>query len=248
MRTTTTTRLRRGVAVLMAAGGAALLAASPVLAQAEVRTQTELFGYDLEAHASPVSVRFFEDFIPIPTDPGEPQFEITGSYTGAKLGTGPNGRAVASSIWPGAAVGDGFGTLAGDESQTYPVRAAARYPGRGEDSWSQQTAIDGTGAGMFAEARGPRRHRTLRGRRGASRGGGARRLRAGALAIDHHGQGRPGPGAQRRDHQRRAPARRADRARQRVHRARGQLRRERRVHERPHHRGWHRGAAACRSG
>ena len=154
MRTTTTTRLRRGVAVLMAAGGAALLAASPVLAQAEVRTQTELFGYDLEAHASPVSVRFFEDFIPIPTDPGEPQFEITGSYTGAKLGTGPNGRAVASSIWPGAAVGDGFGTLAGDESQTYPVRAAARYPGRGEDSWSQQTAVDGTGAGMFAEARG----------------------------------------------------------------------------------------------
>ena len=154
MRTTTTTRLRRGLAVLMAAGGAALLAASPVLAQAEVRTQTDLFGYDLEAHASPVSVRFFEDFIPIPTDPGEPQFEITGSYTGAKLGTGPNGRAVASSIWPGAAVGDGFGTLAGDESQTYPVRAAARYPGRGEDSWSQQTAIDGTGAGMFAQARG----------------------------------------------------------------------------------------------
>lgn len=155
MRTSTPRTLRRGLAMLMAGSGAALLAVSPVLAQSdEVRTTTELFGYDVEADASPVSVRIFENFIPIPTDPGEPQFEITASYSATNLGTGPNGRAVASSIWPGAAVGDGFGTLAGDESQSYPIRAAARYPGRGEESWAQQTTVDELRAGMYAESRG----------------------------------------------------------------------------------------------
>lgn len=147
-------RIRRGAAVAMAATGTAMLAVGPVMAQDEVRLDTELFGWDVEADATPVNVRFFDNFIPIPTDPGEPQFEVAASYTGANLGTGPNGRAVASSFWPGAALGDGFGTVAGDESQEYPIRAAARYPGSGEDEWSQQTTLEGTGAGMFAEARG----------------------------------------------------------------------------------------------
>lgn len=155
MRTLTTRGLRRGAAVLMATTGAALLVAAPVLAQPEVRTETDLFGFNIEAHASPVSVRFFEGFIPIPTDPGEPQFELTASYTGATLGTGPNGRAVASSIWPGAAFGDGFGTVVGDESQSYPIRAAARYPGRGEEDWTSQTTFEGVeDFGMYARARG----------------------------------------------------------------------------------------------
>lgn len=147
-------RTRRVAAVLMAATGAALLAVTPVVAQDEVRLDTDLFGWDIEADATPVNVRFFDNFIPIPTDPGEPQFEVAVSYSGANLGTGPNGRAVASSFWPGAALGDGFGTVAGDESQEYPIRAAARYPGAGEDDWAQQTTLEGTGAGMFAQARG----------------------------------------------------------------------------------------------
>ena len=146
---------RRGLAVAMAASGAALLVVSPVVAASEVRTETDLFGFDIEANAAPVSVRFYEDFIPIPTDPGDPQLEITASHTGATLGTGPSGRAVASSIWPGAALGDGFGQVAGDESIEYPIRASARYPGGGEQDWTSQTGIDGVEKfGMYAEAKG----------------------------------------------------------------------------------------------
>lgn len=155
MRTRMLRRARRAVALVMAGAGVTLLAVSPGLAQSdEVRTTTELFGFDIESDAAPVSVRFFENFIPIPTDPGEPQFELAASYSATDLGTGPNGRAVASSVWPGAAVGDGFGTVTGDESQTYPIRASARYPGRGEESWAQQTNVEGGRAGMFASARG----------------------------------------------------------------------------------------------
>lgn len=155
MSTPTRRRLRRILGVLMAGAGTALLAASPALAAAEVRTETDLFGFDVEADASPVSVRMFDDFVPIPTDPGEPQLEVTVSYSGATLGTGPSGRAVASSVWPGAALGDGFGAVTGDESQEYPIRASARYPGRGEEDWRAQSGVEGVERlGMHAEARG----------------------------------------------------------------------------------------------
>lgn len=148
-------RARRRAAAIMAVVGAGLVVASPVVAEGEVRTQTELFGYSLEADATPLTVRFFENFIPIPTDPGDPQFEMTASYAKATLGTGPNGRAVASSIWPGAALGDGFGTVVGDESQTYPIRASATYPGGGEADWQQSSTVPGLeGFGMHASARG----------------------------------------------------------------------------------------------
>ncbi len=173
------TRMRRAMALAMVVGGVGLLTAPAVVAQDEVRTQTELFGYDLDATAAPVSVRIFEKFIPIPTDPGDPQFEITTSHTSASLGSGPNARAVASSIWPGAALGDGFGTVIGDEEQTYPIRAAATYPGRGEDSWRQETTIEGVeGFGMYAEALGL----DVAAR---AEGGG---LPAGAAAVVSHGQ------------------------------------------------------------
>lgn len=148
-------RLRQGGAALMLVSGALLLFAPPTMAQDDVRTETELFGFAVEAEASPLSVRIFADFIPIPTDPGDPQFELTASYTNARLGTGPNGRAVASSVWPGPALGDGWGTVVGDESQSYPIRAGARYPGAGEEDWSEsQTLPAFEGVGMTASARG----------------------------------------------------------------------------------------------
>jgi hypothetical protein len=146
-------RTARAIATTMALAGVGLLLAGPVVAQDEVRTQTDLFGYNVDAEAMPFTVRFFESFIPIPTDPGDPQFSTSLSFTSARLGTGPSGRAVASSVWPGAALGDGFGTVVGDEDQTYPIRAAANYPGGGEDDWDQeQVATDGFG--MYASARG----------------------------------------------------------------------------------------------
>ena len=148
-------RLRRVLATGMVVAGVGLLVAPPVVAQDQVRTQTDLLGYDLQATAAPLTVRIFENFIPIPADPGEPQMEITTSHTSARLGSGPSGRAVASSVWPGPTVGDGFGQLTGDESQQYPVRATARYPGSGEEDWQGSQTVPGVdGFGMTASARG----------------------------------------------------------------------------------------------
>ena len=48
------------------------------------------------------------------------------SYTQTELGSGPIGRSVASSLWPGAAVGTGLPQLLGF---AYPVQANAAHPG-----------------------------------------------------------------------------------------------------------------------
>lgn len=148
-------RLRRVLATGMVVAGVGLLVAPPVVAQDQVRTQTELLGYDLKATAAPLTVRIFDNFIPIPTNPGDPQFEITTSHTSARLGSGPSGRAVASSVWPGPALGDGFDQVTGDESQSWPVRATAQYPGSGEDNWEGSQTVPGVeNFGMTASARG----------------------------------------------------------------------------------------------
>ncbi len=139
-------RRRRLAAGVMFATGAVIVMA-PALASAEdPRTDTDLIGYDNEGRAAPVTVRFFEDFIPLPVDPGEPQFEITLAHSGATLTTGPLSRGVASTVWPGAGIGDGWGTVVCssggedcDDRQTFPLRAAAEYPGAGPDSWSEDT-------------------------------------------------------------------------------------------------------------
>lgn len=85
-------------------------------------------GYSVVATGSPSGIEFFEAAIPIPVDPGKPQFEITQSHTAATLNVGPTSRALASSIWPGAAVGDGFATVC-DCGESYPIRAESQYPG-----------------------------------------------------------------------------------------------------------------------
>lgn len=146
-------RAARAIATTMALVGIGLLVAGPVVAQDQVRTETELFGYNAEAESMPFTARFFEPFIPIPTDPGDPQFSISLSFTATRLGTGPSGRAVASSVWPGAALGDGFGTVIDDESQSYPIRASAVYPGGGEADWYEEQEAS-EGFGMYASARG----------------------------------------------------------------------------------------------
>ena len=116
----------------------------------EIRTQApELGGYAMETSAAPLSVLFFEQVIPIPTDPGDPQFEVTEAYTEAHLSTGPDARALGSSLWPGAAFGEGFSTIC-ECGQDYAVKADARYPGEPHESTKEAP----TGGGMHAEALG----------------------------------------------------------------------------------------------
>lgn len=146
-----TARRRLTAAVSLAALVAGLIGTGAAFAQDEdIRVRAEgVQGYSLASDAAPASVEFFASFIPIPTDPGEPQFQITESHTQARVDVGPTSRGLASSVWPGPAVGDGFHTVcACDES--YPIKADARYPG--ETNRSSQTLP--SGGGMTAAALG----------------------------------------------------------------------------------------------
>ena len=177
-------RIRRPLAAGMVVAAVGLLAL-PTLASAQegVRLETDLFGYSVQAEAAPLSVLFYEDFVPLPVSPGDAQFQATNAYTRSTLNLGPVGIGVASNFWPGSAVGDGYGTVncgmqetlytqffgpipeeyrptpeECKDSDPYPYEARAAYPGAGEGSWtaSQTTPPGATGAppNMTASAKG----------------------------------------------------------------------------------------------
>ncbi|GAB2835411.1 choice-of-anchor P family protein [Lentzea nigeriaca] len=95
-----------------------LLLLSPAPARA-----ADIGGFTVSARAAPVSVLLHTDLLPVPA---EPQGEVYLSYTQTELGSGPIGRSLASSLWPGAAVGTGLPQLLGF---AYPVQANAAHPG-----------------------------------------------------------------------------------------------------------------------
>ena len=136
-------------------------------AAAKVRTDPgKLPGYTATATGSPLSMLLYEEVIPVPVDPGEPHGEGSLSYSRSKLETGPVSRGVASSFWPGAAVGDGFATLCdqvtnrpenpeGQEcEEEYRVKADARWPASKQFPKEDSEQIKELGAGMFASALG----------------------------------------------------------------------------------------------
>jgi hypothetical protein len=120
----------------------------------EVRLDTELGGYTLQASGTPFEILVEEPVTPVPVDPGEPHMSVQTAYTRAQLQTGPSGRGLASSAWPGALLGDGFGTVAGvitgDDAEEYPVMADARYPQGPEEADAELPA----GFGMRSYAKG----------------------------------------------------------------------------------------------
>lgn len=110
----------------------------------------DIAGFDLDAVATPVTVRIFDPFIPIPADPGDPNVEVTLAHARSQLGAGPVSRGLSSLVWPGPGVGDGFGNFAEelgmDPESTYPLRASAQYP--------SGPVEEDTQPGMRAVARG----------------------------------------------------------------------------------------------
>jgi hypothetical protein len=132
----------------------------------QVRTDPgDLPGYTVTAEGAPLSMLLYEEVIPVPVDPGEPHGEGSLSYTNSKLETGPQARALASSFWPGPAVGDGFATLCDQVTnnpqapkdmrqecnQNYEIKADHSYPSNQEP---QSKEAGPTGAGMLASALG----------------------------------------------------------------------------------------------
>jgi hypothetical protein len=117
--------VRAGTALLLLGASALVASASSA---AEIRTETGLAGYELTARAAPLRVLLDDPGIPVPRPPGIPLVEADPSYTSTALSTGPTARALSSTLWPGALIGEGLPLLA-PGAPAYPFRAEAGYPG-----------------------------------------------------------------------------------------------------------------------
>lgn len=146
-------RSRRASAALIALGVGLTLPATAGAQDVGVRTESELGGYVADAQGAALSVLVFEPVVPLPVDPGKPHLQAEYAYTRSELSTGPQSRAVASTLWPGPTIGDGFATIAaftGLPEQDYPIKADARYPDGPIDHAQEVTP----GVGMQAVAYG----------------------------------------------------------------------------------------------
>jgi hypothetical protein len=148
-------RLRRSasmVTVVLLTGGIAS-STSPA-SGGQIRTDTSLGGFSVSMNSAPLKLLFDDPTVPIPRPPGSAVVEADPSYTLATLDTGPNSRALASSLWPGTLFGDGWSQVVGTIPipgipASYPLKADAKYP----DNPHVATAQD-NGAFMNASALG----------------------------------------------------------------------------------------------
>lgn len=141
------------LAAVIPAAALSMCIAVPAEAAPSVDEPVRLGGYRTSAAGAPVSVLLYEPVIPVPS---EPQGELDLAYTRATIDTGPTTTALASTLWPGDALGQGFGTLTGQEGQEYPFKATAQYPG-GPGSSAAEAApgstMEAAAGGRGAEAR-----------------------------------------------------------------------------------------------
>ena len=167
MTTTARRRLVRAAAAFGAVGLAGLAAAAPAGALtnrvgldtrplAAPAASQPLGGFTLLASSSPVTVQFYEQAIPIPADP---QAEVHLSYSQAGSSTGPSNRGLASSLWPGAAVGDGYSTIVSTLTGSLPIPAAVAskifgnsYPVQANSTYpaGPPSATDGNAPGPYS--------------------------------------------------------------------------------------------------
>ncbi len=135
------TRSRRGLVPILA--GVVLLTA-PLWPSAAGAEDAELVGFTFTADSDAVTQTGGD-----PSSQGYPQAQSRSGHTEARLDTGPNGYALASSEWPGGFLGN-VGSLA----QVFgaPEEAgAANYPVRAEAQSSGPTSVEQAGASAKAE-------------------------------------------------------------------------------------------------
>ena len=139
------TRLQRARAVVLISAGAALLALPFWMRPADA--QTGFVGYLFTADSDGI-----EQTGGSPGSQGYPQQANETAHTTARIDTGPNGQALASTQWPGDFFAN-FGSLL----QVFgapPEAGQANYPVRAEASSSGQQEVTAE-PGMSAKADGP---------------------------------------------------------------------------------------------
>jgi hypothetical protein len=86
---------------------------------------TSLGGYEGLATATVVHAEVFDPTIPLPASP---QGDMSLGYTKSNVESGPTTRALASYLWPGFVLGDGFEQVTGKPGSKYPVQVNSRFP------------------------------------------------------------------------------------------------------------------------
>lgn len=106
----------------IAAGGA--IACATLIWPAPAGATSTLGGYTASADASVVHIEMYEPVIPVPASP-QGDFSIGYAQATAQSGTT---RGLASYLWPGNVIGDGFDQITSQPGSRYPVQVNSRYP------------------------------------------------------------------------------------------------------------------------
>ncbi|MDQ3610482.1 MAG: hypothetical protein M4D85_02540 [Actinomycetota bacterium] len=128
------------VALVLALTAGAAAAVDPV------RTMTGLGGYRINATGAPLQILLDDPTIPLPRPPEAAVLEADPSFTQTTLSTGPQGRALASALWPGTLIGNGLPNLS-EGAPDYPIKAEASFPG-GAALASAEPGMDASAQGL----------------------------------------------------------------------------------------------------
>jgi hypothetical protein len=104
-----------------------------------VRLSTQLGGFSVNVEGAPFKALVDDPKAAVPRPTGTAVVEGDPNFTLASTTTGPNTRAVGSTVWPGNLFGEGLAQV-GPGLPSYPLKAEARYP---DTPYAQDGQFDG---------------------------------------------------------------------------------------------------------